>query len=28
VYLKVDPAKHSAEVLADLSELEKASPPS
>jgi thioredoxin-dependent peroxiredoxin len=28
VYLKVDPAKHSAEVLADLSELQKASPPS
>jgi len=28
LYLKVDPAKHSAEVLADLSELEKASPPS
>jgi len=28
VYLKVDPSKHSAEVLADLSELEKASRPS
>src|SRR2546429_507350 len=28
VYLKVDPASHSAEVLADLSELQKASPPS
>ena len=28
VYLKVDPAKHSAEVLADLAELQKASPPS
>ena len=28
VYLKVDPAKHSEEVLADLSELQKASPQS
>jgi thioredoxin-dependent peroxiredoxin len=28
VYLKVDPASHSAEVLADLSELQKTSPPS
>ena len=28
VYLKVDPSKHSAEVLADLAELQKASPPS
>ena len=28
VYLKVDPARHSAEVLADLSELQKASPQS
>jgi thioredoxin-dependent peroxiredoxin len=28
IYLSVDPAKHSAEVLADLAELQKASPPS
>jgi len=28
VYLKVDPAKHSAEVLADLAELQKPAPPS
>ena len=28
VYLKVDPARHSAEVLADLSELQRASPQS
>ena len=28
MYLKVDPASHSAEVLADLSELQKPSPPS